>query len=76
VSVHHPAGVTRPDGSAHESAAVDQRGDKLPTLQRLIELASELATSNGYGVPTRSPARTGTAKRLAGGASGQVQLGS
>jgi hypothetical protein len=53
-----------------------RRGDALPTLQRLIELASELATSNGYAEATRSPARTATAKRLAGGASGHVQLGS
>ena len=57
-----------------------RRGDNLPTLQRLIELASELAHSDGasgaYGAATRSPARTGTDNRLAGGASGHVQAGS
>ncbi|MGZ4184975.1 MAG: hypothetical protein ACXVFA_06980 [Solirubrobacteraceae bacterium] len=54
-----------------------RRGDNLPTLQRLIELASELACSDGaYDAATRSPARTGTDNRLAGGASGHVQAGS
>src|SRR4029079_15789750 len=36
-----------------------RRGDPLPTLQRLTELASELASHNGYVDATRSPARTG-----------------
>ena len=54
-----------------------RRGDKLPPLQRLIELAADLASGEGtYPAATRSPARTGTDKRLAGGASGHVQLGS
>src|SRR5262249_22543929 len=53
-----------------------RRGDNLPTLQRLIELASELASNNGYAAATRSPAGTGTGRRLPGGASGHVQLGS
>lgn len=54
-----------------------RRGDNLPTLQRLIELASELARApDAYDAATRSPARTGTDNRLAGGASGHVQAGS
>jgi hypothetical protein len=56
-----------------------RRGDNLPTLQRLIELASELAHRRGSSddyAATRSPARTGTDKRLAGGASGHVHAGS
>jgi DNA-binding transcriptional LysR family regulator len=43
-----------------------QRGDQLPTLQRLIELASELMSGDdAYGGATSSPARTGTDSRLA-----------